>query len=118
MLSEEDLEVLTASTETSVQKAVSLFDSMAKLKLQQLNGQLASAAYDKELEKYAKKFQRDMAKIDDKSAYLRQVFKRINLASSEEDRRQAMLLLSDLSGYTLSEQDFTDFLSGKIQIEL
>ena len=59
-----------------------------------------------------------MAKIDNKSAYLREVFKRINLASNEDERKQAMSLLSDLSGYSLSEQEFTDFINGKKQIEL
>lgn len=50
--------------------------------------------------------------------YLREVFKRINLASNEDERKQAMSLLSDLSGYSLSEQEFTDFINGKKQIEL
>lgn len=40
-----------------------------------------------------------MAKIDNKSAYLREVFKRINLAGSEEERKHAMELMSDLSGF-------------------
>lgn len=51
-----------------------------------------------------------MAKIDNKSAYLREVFKRINLAGSEEERKQAMELMSDLSGFSLSEQEFTEFI--------
>ena len=116
--SEEDLAMVTDKAEESVQRAVSLFDSLAKLKLQQLNGKLASAAYDKELAKYSDMWKRDIAKIDNKSAYLREVFKRINLASSEYERKQAMLLLSDISGYKLSEQDFADFMNGNKQIEL
>ena len=116
--SDEDLAMVTDKAEESVQRAVSLFDSLAKLKLQQLNGKLASAAYDKELAKYSDMWKRDIAKIDNKSAYLREVFKRINLASSEDERKQAMLLLSDISGYKLSEHDFADFMNGKKQIEL
>ena len=84
----------------------------------QLNGKLASVAYDKELKKHADEFKREMAKIDNKSAYLREVFKRINLAGNEEERKQAMELMSDLSGYSLSEQEFTEFINGKKQIEL
>ena len=116
--SDEDLAMVTDKAEESVQRAVSLFDTLAKLKLQQLNGKLASAAYDKELAKYSDMWKRDIAKIDNKSAYLREVFKRINLASSEDERKQAMLLLSDISGYKLSEHDFADFMNGKKQIEL
>ena len=59
-----------------------------------------------------------MAKIDNKSAYLREVFKRINLAGCEEERKQAMELMSDLSGFSLSEQEFMEFINGNKQIEL
>lgn len=116
--SEEDLAQLTGAMEQSLQKGIALFDSFAKLKAQQLSGSLASAAYDKELKKHADEFKREMAKIDNKSAYLREVFKRINLAGSEVERKQAMELMSDLSGYSLSEQEFTEFINGKKQIEL
>ena len=116
--SEEDLAMTTEAMEQSLQKGIVLFDSFAKLKAQQLNGKLASVAYDKELKKHADEFKREMAKIDNKSAYLREVFKRINLAGSEEERKQAMELMSDLSGFSLSEQEFTEFINGKKQIEL
>ena len=116
--SEEDLAQLTGAMEQSLQKGIALFDSFAKLKAQQLSGSLASAAYNKELKKHADEFKREMAKIDNKSAYLREVFKRINLAGSEVERKQAMELMSDLSGFSLSEQEFTEFINGKKQIEL
>ena len=116
--SEEDLAQVTGAMEQSLQKGIALFDSFAKLKAQQLSGSLASAAYDKELKKHADEFKREMAKIDNKSAYLREVFKRINLAGSEVERKQAMELMSDLSGFSLSEQEFTEFINGKKQIEL
>ena len=116
--SEEELAMTTDAMEQSLQQGIALFDSFAQLKALQLSGRLASAAYDEELKKHADEFKREMAKIDNKSAYLREVFKRINLASNEEERKQAMLLLSDLSGFSLSEQEFTDFMNGKKQIEL
>lgn len=115
---EDDLAMTTEAMEQSLQKGIVLFDSFAKLKAQQLSGCLASAAYDEELKKHADEFKREMAKIDNKSAYLREVFKRINLAGSEEERKQAMELMSDLSGFSLSEQEFTEFINGKKQIEL
>ena len=115
---EEDLAMTTEAMEQSLQKGIVLFDSFAKLKAQQLIGCLASAAYDEELKKHADEFKREMAKIDNKSAYLREVFKRINLAGSEEERKQAMELMSDLSGFSLSEQEFTEFMNGKKHIEL
>lgn len=47
--------------------------------------------------------------------YGEKLFKCINLAGSEEERKQAMGLMSD---YSLSEQEFAEFMNGKKQIEL
>ena len=44
-----------------------------------------------------------------------EVFKRINLAGSEVERKQAMELMSDLSGFSLSEQEFTEFIPLRVQ---
>ena len=49
---------------------------------------------------------------------MREVIRRANLANSEDDRKQALLMLSELSGQSLSEQDFKDFINGKKQITL
>lgn len=115
---EEELDMVEAKAEETLQRGIALFDSVARLKLQQLNGRIAAAAYDEQLRQYTKTFKGYLDKIDDKSAYLRKIFTRINLADNEEERRQAMEMLSDLSGYSLSMEDFTDFMNGNKQIEL
>ena len=115
---DEELDMVQGATEEALQRGVALFDSMAKLKFMQLNGKIAAAAYDEQLTHYKKVFGEYLNKIDDKSAYLRRVFKRINLAGNDEERKQAMLMLSDLSGFNLSMQDFTEFINGNKQIEL
>lgn len=115
---DEELDMVQGATEDVLQRGVALFDSMTKLKLMQLKGKIAAAAYDEQLKHNKEVFNEYLNRIDDKSAYLRRVFKRINLAGSDEERKQAMLLLSDLSGFNLSMQDFTDFINGKKQIEL
>lgn len=115
---DEELGMVEAKAEEVLQRGVALLDSVAQLKLQQLNGRIAAAAYDEQLDHYKEMFKGYLDKIDDKSAYLRQVFRRINLADSEQERKQAMEMLSDISGYTLSMQDFSDFMNGNKQIEL
>lgn len=115
---DEELGMVEAKAEEVLQRGVALLDSVAQLKLQQLNGRIAAAAYDEQLDHYKKMFKGYLDRIDDKSAYLRQVFTRINLADNEQERKQAMEMLSDLSGYTLSMQDFNDFMNGNKQIEL
>lgn len=116
--SEGDLTMVTDKANEALQQGIALFDSIARLKLQQLNGKIASSAYDKEFARQSAMFKKYIDKIDNKSDYLRQVFKRINLADNEDERKQAMELLSDFSGYSLSEQDFAEFMKGNIQIEL
>lgn len=115
---DEELGMVEAKAEEVLQRGVALLDSVAQLKLQQLNGRIAAAAYDEQLDHYKEIFKGYLDRIDDKSAYLRQVFTRINLADNEQERKQAMEMLSDISGYTLSMQDFSDFMNGNKQIEL
>lgn len=116
--SEESLAQVTEASEQSLQQGISLFDSALQLKKQQLDGKLARAAYDEEFDKIASDFRKQIKGIDDKSAFVREVMRRANLAKNDDERKQALLMLSDLSGLSLSEQDFKDFINGKIQITL
>lgn len=115
---QDDIAQVTAASEEALQKGISLLDSALKLKTAQVNEQLASQAYDMELVKLSKQFKGYIKDIDDKSAYLREVIRRINLAASEDERKEAMLLLSELGGFRMSERDFKDFIDGKKQIRL
>lgn len=116
--SEESFAQVTEASEQSLQQGISLFDSALQLKKQQLDGKLARAAYDEEFDKIASDFRKQIKGIDDKSAFVREVMRRANLAKNDDERKQALLMLSDLSGQSLSEQDFKDFINGKIQITL
>lgn len=115
---EEDLQQMTAATEQSLQAAVGWLDSAMRLKTQQLNGQLAAAAYDKEYQRLAADFRKQIAGIEDKSTFLRQIMTHINTAKSEEKRKEAFMTLAELSGISVSDQDLDDFLKGDKQIEL
>lgn len=44
--------------------------------------------------------------------------RRINTAMNDDDRRQALLMLSELSGQSLTEQEYDDFVAGRKDIEL
>lgn len=116
--SEEDLAQVTEASELTLQQGMSLLDSALQLKKQQLNGKLASAAYDEAFDKIASDFRKQIKGIDNKSAFVREVMRRANLAKNDEERKQALLMLSELSGQNLSEQEFKDFINGKKQISL
>lgn len=114
----EDIEKVTNASEQALQQGVTLFNSALQLKAQQLNGKLASAAYDEEFDKIASDFRKQIKNIDNKSAFVREVMRRANLAKNDDERKQALLMLGDLSGQSLSEQDFKDFIDGKKTITL
>lgn len=116
--SEEDLAQVTEASEQTLQQGMSLLDSALQLKKQQLNGKLASAAYDEAFDKIASDFRKQIKGIDNMSAFVREVMRRANLAKNDDERKQALLMLSELSGQNLSEQEFKDFINGKKQISL
>lgn len=116
--SEEDLAQVTEASEQTLQQGISLLDSALQLKQQQLNGKLASAAYAEAFDKIASDFRKQIKGIDNKSAFVREVMRRTNLAKDDDERKQALLMLSELSGQNLSEQEFKDFINGKKQISL
>jgi hypothetical protein len=116
--SDEDVAQVTGASEQALQQGISLLDSALWLKAQQLSGRLAGAAYDEAFDKIAADFRKQIKGIDDKSAFVREVMRRANLAKNDDERKQAMLMLSELGGQSLSEQDFKDFINGKKQITL
>lgn len=115
---EEELNQVAGAAGQTLGKAMELLDSFVRLKTQQLNGKLAAAAYDKEYQRLAAGFRQQIEKIDDKSAFLRQIMTRVNTARSEEERRQAFMSLAELSGISVSDQELDDFINGNKQIEL
>lgn len=115
---EEELNQVAGAAGQTLGKAMELLDSFVRLKTQQLNGKLAAAAYDKEYQRLAAGFRQQIEKIDDKSAFLRQIMTRVNTARSEEGRRQAFMSLAELSGISVSDQELDDFINGNKQIEL
>ncbi len=116
--SEEELSQVADVSEQALQQGVALLDSALQLKLQQLNGQLVSAAYDEEFDKLASDFRKQIKSIDNKSAFVREIMRRVNLAKNDEERKQALLMLSELCGQSISDQEFKDFIDGKKQITL
>ena len=116
--SEEDLAQVTEASELTLQQGMSLLDSALQLKKQKLNGKLASAAYDEAFDKIASDFRKQIKGVDNKSAFVREVMRRANLAKNDDERKQALLMLSELSGQNLSEQELKDFINGKKQISL
>lgn len=116
--SDEDVAAVAAGQEQALQQGIALLNGFMELKAKQLQGMLTRAEYDREYQRMAADFDSRLRTIDDRSAYVREVMRRINTAMNDDDRRQALLMLSELSGQSLTEQEYDDFVAGRKDVEL
>ena len=101
-----------------VASGISLAQSFAQLNAAKRQGEIDRKNYDQECEKIREKLRTYLAQVDDKSEFLREVMRKANLADTPEERKDALMLMSEVGGLKLSDDEFEDFLSGKHQIEL
>ena len=116
--SAEEIAQVEDASNATLQKGVSLLNSILELNAKQLQGSLAAAEYDRLYNDMTERFRQQIDTIDNKSAFVREVLQRANLAMSDDERHLALLMLSELSGQSLSEQDLNAFLNGEKDIEL
>lgn len=114
----ENIQGETPEESQLIQGGINLLDSYMRLEELKSRGKMIGKAYDAEYEKIADAFAEHLKKVDDKSAYVRSVLAKVNTANSAKERKQALLLLNDVAGTSLSEADFDAFLRGDFQITL
>lgn len=115
---------LSAPTETdiatakAIDKVADLFGSWVALQAMQEKNAVNSKIYDEELSKLQHDFQKELQRIDNKNALLRESLRRINTAENHEQLKEGLLSLAgkDLGG--LTEKDWNEFLEGNKTIEL
>lgn len=110
--------VLDQKTEETIQKGIDLVESFVQLKVKQAKDKMTSKSYDEELSKKLAGFKDALDAVQDKSAYLTDVFRRINLASDPEERKIAIKLLSDIKGEVVTDDEILSVLNGEGQLEL
>ena len=116
--SNEDIAAVQDASETTIQNCVSFFNSALKLQLIQQNNKLASEEYEKMYNKLTLDFKKTIMGIDDKAALLREIMKEINVSDNLEQKKKAFLLLREMTGDTISEQEFDNILTNQQQIVL
>ncbi len=101
-----------------VASGISLAQSFAQLNAAMRQGVIDRKNYDQECEKIRENLRTYLAQVDDKSDFLREVMRKANLADTPEERKDALMLMSEVGGLKLSDDEFEDFLSGNRSIEL
>lgn len=110
--------VLDQKTEETIQKGIDLVESFVQLKVKQAKDKMTSKSYDEELSKRLAGFKEALDAVQDKSDYLTNVFRRINLARNPEERKIAIKLLSDIKGEVVTDDEILSVLNGEGQLEL
>lgn len=100
-----------------MQKTVGLFEALAELEKKKAESRIIGSKYDMELKKMQSEFRREMSKIDEKSAVLREVLKKLNTSTDASQLRDALAALSDKQE-NLTDKDWNDFFNGNKTIEL
>ncbi len=101
-----------------IQAGIQYAERAARYQLLRMQGESVAQEYEADLQMCREQFAQYISQIDDKSAYIREILRQVNLASSPEEQRNALLLLSEASGSSLSENDVDAFLRGDSTITL
>lgn len=111
-LSKTDQDHLIESVNISIEKGADALNTMLKLQEQIAHEEISISEYNKQLHKIQKNFMNEIKSIDKKGEYLREIFRRINTTTDNEELRQALLELSD-NQINISENDLDLFIKGK-----
>lgn len=116
--SKNDLAVIRDASIQTIQNCVSFLDSALELQVIQQNSQLTNEEYEKRYNELTMDFKKSIKDIDDKATLLREIMKKINLSNNPAQRKNAILLLREMTEETISEQEFNNFLNNQQKITL
>jgi hypothetical protein len=102
----------------AVGPTLELLSAYGKLKDQKASNKILEADYDKQFEALKSQFNKDMQKIDDKSALLRNILSKINTSSNADQLKEGLCMLADLEGAGITKDKLDAFLSGNGTIEI
>ncbi len=101
-----------------IQAGVQYAERAVRYQILRMQGEAVAQEYEADLQMCREQFAQYISQIDDKSACIREILRQVNLASSPDEQREALLLLSEASGTSLSESDVDAFLRGDTTITL
>ena len=82
------------------------------------NDKLADKYYEDQYKKTEKEFIDRISVLDNKSDTLREIIKQVNTSTTLEQKRDGLLLLAKISGYSITSEDIKEMLDGTKAIKL
>lgn len=115
--SDEDLQLVTQTQNSSIQNAVALFESWVNLQKKKVESDMTDEKYNAKLNKLRKEFQHEMQALGDKSTVLHKALKQLNLSHDEQQLKEGLFALTDRQDI-FTDKDWDDFLNGTKIIEI
>jgi phosphoenolpyruvate carboxylase len=110
--------VVAARARVAAQRSAAALDELILLRKKEMENKLTEEHYRRELERIRQSFQTNMRQLDDKSAFISEVRRRVHTAETEEELRDNLLLLGGDGPRDLTAEDLRKLLLGEGTLEV
>ncbi len=117
-LTAEQAQMITAQGQDIMNSGISLCENMARLSAMKLNQGLAQEYYDMEFAKIKAEFAENIKKVDNQALMLQEIARRVNTSDNAADLKAALMALLGDGQSALTADNFDDFLTGKLTINI
>ncbi len=96
----------------AVNSGVILLEAWGSYLKNEAEGKIESVHYKEQFEKTEKEFLDRISVVENKANALREIIKQINTSKTDINKKEGLLLLVKISGYSVSNEDIKDMLDG------
>lgn len=111
-------QVASARSRVAAQRSAAAVDELLLLRQKELANKVTEDHYRRELERIRETFQYNMRQIDDKSAFVAEVRRRVHTDLTDERVREDLLLLAGEGRQDLGPDDLRKLLSGEATLDV
>lgn len=111
-------QVAAARSRVAAQRSAAALDELLLLRKKEVENKLTEDHYRRELDRIRETFQYNMRQIDDKSAFITEVRRRVHTDLSDQSVRDDLLLLAGEGPQDLTAEDIRDLLDGKTTLSV
>lgn len=115
---EKQMHHINSLQNTAIESGIVLLEAWGSYINNKANDKLADKYYEKEYKKIEKEFIDRISVLDNKSDTLREIIKQVNTSTTLEEKRDGLLLLAKISGYSIKSEDIKEMLDGTKAIKL
>ena len=111
-------QVVAARSRVAAQRSAAAVDELLLLRQKEVASKVTEDHYRRELERIRETFQYNMRQIDDKSAFLAEVRRRVHTDLTDERVREDLLLLAGEGKQDLGPDELRKLLSGEMTLDV